>query len=291
MKISYWPSIFPITILLYLNPGSVLAAEVLTNLADYFRNSDQRAAELLESGDVEAATALFKDSQWRGVGQYRAGNYQEAMENFSLSEDATALYNHGTAAAQARDYNQAVASLEAALELAPDNEHVKQNLDIARELKKLSDQNNPQQPDGQSGQQQEKQESEDGSESQDQSESGSEQSSDEPQTDENQSGESQQESGELDSQQQDKSDESESTEDLENLREEMQQSQAENEDSGSEDRNEKETSASTSVSEDDQATEQWLRRIPDDGSQLLRNKIRLNHLIEYPDVDDMQENW
>ena len=86
----------------------------------------------------------------------------------------------------------------------------------------------------------------------------------------------------------------EQQQEAEELREMMQQEQQEN-DAEQQPASQSQISAQSSepdpVSEDDQATEQWLRRIPDDGSQLLRNKIRLNHLIDYPDVQDMQEPW
>lgn len=45
------------------------------------------------------------------------------------------------------------------------------------------------------------------------------------------------------------------------------------------------------ISESEQATEQWIRRIPDDPSQLLRNKIKLNHMIQHESVKDMPEPW
>ena len=45
------------------------------------------------------------------------------------------------------------------------------------------------------------------------------------------------------------------------------------------------------ISESEQATEQWMRRIPDDPSQLLRNKIKLNHMIQHENVTDLPEPW
>ena len=49
--------------------------------------------------------------------------------------------------------------------------------------------------------------------------------------------------------------------------------------------------AQESLTEDQQATEQWLRLIPDDPSQLLRNKIKLNHMLEHSEVRDTKEPW
>ena len=263
--------------------GHVLAAE----LSDFFKNADQRAANLLESGDAEAASALFKDSQWQGVSQYRSGNFDDAMQSFSQSVDATALYNHGTAAARAGDYNLAVNSLEAALNLAPQDKRIAENLEIARKLSDIAQSQNDQQ------QQQGDQESppEDESEESEQQSSESEEQTGEQPSDEQPSDNQQSEQGE--SQTDEPNDEQQQSEqDLEDLREQMQAANDEQEsEQQSEEQQQAQAQIDSSVSEDDQAAEQWLRRIPDDASQLLRMKIRVNHGLEYPDVQDMQENW
>lgn len=266
--------------------GQAVAAE----LSDFFKNADQRAASLLEGGDAEAASALFKDSQWQGVSQYRSGNFDDAMQSFSQSVDATALYNHGTAAARAGDYNLAVNSLEAALNLAPQDKRIAENLDIARKLSDIAQSQNDQQQqqgDQESPPEDASDESEQPSESEQQS---GEQSSDEQPSDNQQSEQGESQTDEQnDAQQQE---EQQSEQDLEDLREQMQPG---NEEQDSEQENEEQQEAQaqldSSVSEDDQAAEQWLRRIPDDASQLLRMKVRVNHGLEYPDVQDMQENW
>lgn len=267
-------------------------------LSDFFKRADQRAAELLENGQVDEATALFKDEQWRGVSHYRSGNYQDAMEAFEGLEDAKSLYNHGTASVQAGDYDQAIASLEAASALAPEDEKIQQNLEIARKLKELAESQAQEPPDNQGDQQQEDQQSEEEraepeqpDDQQGDQQQGDESSESEPSESDNQSSsssdESQQQEGELDSSQQ--APESQSDGEADELRELMQEQtqNAESDDSQQGEPN----PVDTEVSEDDQATQQWLRRIPDDASQLLRNKIRLNHLIEYPEVNDMQDPW
>ena len=45
------------------------------------------------------------------------------------------------------------------------------------------------------------------------------------------------------------------------------------------------------LTESEQATEQWLRRIPDDPAGLLRRKLEQSHRIEYPEVRNAQEPW
>ncbi len=280
----------------------------------FFKRSDQRGIEMLESGQAEAAANEFTDPQWRGVSRYKAGLYQEAMEDFSLSEDATGLYNHGTAAARAGDYNQSVASLEKALVLAPEDTNIAHNLDIAKKLKGLAaeqQQEQQQQEQQQGGQDQDNQEQSESEESDEAAESDQQSESQDSQQDQQDSGQSegnpdntaesqtetQENSGEMDADEQDQTSKSEQ-QDAEDLRDMMQQelrdakpSEPEEQPPEQQDQQQLAASQPESVSEDDQATEQWLRRIPDDASQLLRNKIRLNHLIEYPQVNDMQEPW
>jgi len=43
--------------------------------------------------------------------------------------------------------------------------------------------------------------------------------------------------------------------------------------------------------EQEQASEELLRRIADDPAGLLRQKIFLNHRIEYPEVEDAVRDW
>ena len=285
------------SVLLSMTAASSVSA---ADIRDLFKNADQRAVELLENGEAEAASDLFKNSQWQGVSQYRAGSYEDAMQSFGLSDDATAHYNVGTAAAQAGDYNQAVKSLETALSLAPDDKRIAENLDIARKLKDLAEQgeqaqnesDNPedQQQEGEESQEQQEQsgdqsDQQSGDQSSDESQSEGEDSAE--QAGDEQNGEPQSEQGELNADEAEQQNDNPSDPELEELRQQLQQQQAESD--AQETVNQ--AVADSSVSEDDQATEQWLRRIPDDASQLLRNKIRLNHLIEYPDVRDMEESW
>lgn len=278
---------------------------------EIFKRPDQRAAEMLENGEHEAAANNFEDPQWRGISRYRAGFYEEAMKDFATVGDAKGLYNHGTAAARAGDYAQAVASLEQALQLAPQDTDIAHNLDIARKLNDLAenqqqdqqqdnggdqqqesetDENN--QEDNESGQRDESsaQQQDDASDEQ-QGEQNPQSEADSQQSGEQESGDSQQNNGEMHAEENNQSS-PEQQQSAEDLREMMQQEQAEAEQAQPQQAEQQvAASAADSVSEDDQATEQWLRRIPDDASQLLRNKIRLNHLIEFPEVHDMQEPW
>jgi len=297
-------------IIVCLSSGNGYALE----WSNFFKSSEQRAMELLDSGQPEAAAGLFEDPGWRGVSQYRAQQYREAMQTFSGSETASDLYNHGTAAARAGDYNQAIASLEAASEIEPDNKNIRRNLEIARKLEEIAKKNQQQQPSGddqQSPPENEDQENQDqenqdqDQEQQEQQDGSSNDNSQEQQSDSRESDQSASES-EQSSAETDQADQTDNTDDEKNaetnadtqqaqdaeaLREQMQQQMTESDESENDGQQQVQAQEDDSVSEGDQASEQWLRRIPEDASQLLRNKIRLNHLLEYPTVNDMQEPW
>jgi len=261
-------------------------------LDTWFKRSDQRAVELINDGQHEEAIELLDAGSLRGVSRYRSGDYESALEDFASGSDAVSLYNHGTAAVRLGDYETAVTSLEKALEIDPVNQVIRNNLQVARELRELNDQSSQQKNQDDSDQQDSKEGESNNEEQSSESESNSENS-------ESQEGEEQQQqNGEL----------AESAKD--NNSETAQQSQQADEQSQSEEQSKAELEAELSeseandedgepmiagtpepVSEDDQATQQWLRRIPDDGSQLLRNKIKLNKYLEYPEVQDQPEAW
>lgn len=312
-----------LSLLILVLASAMSAKAYAVDVKSFFKRSDQQAIELLEQGQHEQATALFKNPQWRGVSQYRAGNYEEALNEFNQLEDTddeiSSLYNRGTAAARAGDYDLAVSSLEQALENNPDNDDIRHNLDIARKLKELAEQNQQQQSSGDQNQDEQDAESDDGDQSQsqqeqnqqDQNQQNNNSQSDDASSEQGQQGDQseagdQQQSGELsadanssnsENEESDSEDASQSGElselqrELESERESLEASQQESPSDSDGDETGSAAYADTSLSEDDQATEQWLRRIPDDASQLLRNKIRLNHMIEYPDVGHMPESW
>lgn len=284
-------------------PMAALSLEI----EKYFKRPDQRGVDLFEQGLHQEALGEFEDPQWRGVSRYRNGEFEAAMQDFGGAEDANGLYNHGTAATRAGNYDLAIQSLTEALKLAPENKNIAHNLEIAKKLKALAEEQQEQQQDQQGEQQSPQQEenesdaaenedsAENESQQSDQAQDGDQQSeqqsdaqSSESQNQSDSQADSNTQTGEMDSQESEQS--SDNTESEQALRDMMQQEQAEQEQNDVP-KNETPAVAGSSVSEDDQATEQWLRRIPDDASQLLRNKIRLNHLIEYSDVNDMQEPW
>jgi len=275
---------------------------VALELDTFFKRKDQRAVELINDAQYDEAIELLDSGSLRGVSRYRRGDYENAIEDFATGDDAVSLYNHGTTAARLGDYDTAVASLEKALEIDPVNQSIKNNLEVARELRDMKDDSSQHNQQGDNNQEQDSEEGESdnqqqNSDSETDSENSDSQQSNEQQSNEQQSNE--QGGGELaesakNSEPRDSEQQAEQAVDEQSESEEQRQAELEAELSESEGGEEGEPLVAGSpepVSEDDQATQQWLRRIPDDGSQLLRNKIKLNKYLEYPEVQDQPEAW
>lgn len=86
--------------------------------------ADHRAAE---------AVHLLDAHDWRGIAEYRAGRYRRAATEFIQGEDATALYNLGTANARLGEWTAARAAYERVLALAPGHEDAAFNLALVKQ--------------------------------------------------------------------------------------------------------------------------------------------------------------
>ncbi|MEJ2256465.1 MAG: VWA domain-containing protein [Woeseiaceae bacterium] len=230
---------------------------------DLWLNKNQQAERALESGSPADAAALFEDSEWRGVARYRAGDYAGSAREFADSGDARSLYNLGNAMAQGGDFDAAIDAYEEVLEMDPDNDDARYNLDFVKNLKDQQEQ--------QQQQQGEQQQSEQNPEGQGEQSEGEGQEDQQGAQDGSQSSESQDADGSP-------REEEMSEEDLEALQEELERA-AEEAEQGEEPRqlSEAELAELRQAQEQEQAMEQWLRRIPDDPGGLLRRKFRYQY--------------
>lgn len=241
---------------------------------DLWQNKNQQAQKQLEVGNAEDAAALFEDTEWRAVARYRAKDYAGSAAEFAESGDARNLYNLGNAMAFQGEFDSAIDAYEQVLEMESDNDDAAYNLELVKNLKEQ------QQQEQQQGQGEDQQSSENPGGEGEQSES---QSQPDQEGSEGAS-ESQNESEEGDSPQ--RGDEETSDEDLEALQEELQRAAEESQPGEKpQQMSEAELAELRQQQEQQQAMEQWLRRIPDDPGGLLRRKFRHQYQRSGKDQD------
>jgi Ca-activated chloride channel family protein len=241
--------------------------------SDLWLNGDQQGQKQLEAGNASEAAGLFENRDWQAVADYRAGDYAGSAKVFADNSDTRNLYNLGNAMALQGELESAIDAYEQVLEIEPDNEDAKHNLDLVRELKDQQDQEQQNQGD----EQQSGEDSEGEGEQSDSGEQSDQQGSE---------GESQTDSEPQDGDSSERGDEATSEEDMKALQEELQRA-AEEAESGEQPQqmSEAELAELRQQQEQEQALEQWLRRIPDDPGGLLRRKFRHQYQRSGKDQD------
>jgi Ca-activated chloride channel family protein len=232
---------------------------------DLWRTKDQQGQRQLQDGNPGEAAELFQDTEWQAVASYEAGAYADSAAGFAERGDTRSLYNLGNALARQGEFESAIDAYEEVLELEPDNEDAAFNRDLLEQL--MSQSQEEQQGEGE----QQESSNQSGGESQ---QSGGEDSS-EQQSQEG-SSQSDSESGQQDPSQREQD---MSEEDMKALQEELQRAAEEAEQSEGESRQltAAELDELRREQEQQQAMEQWLRRIPNDPGGLLRRKFRYQY--------------
>jgi len=238
---------------------------------DLWQTKDQQAQAKLHEGSAADAIELFENPEWRAVAQYRAQDYAASAQEFAEHEDTRSLYNLGNAMARQGEIESAIDAYEQVLEIDPDNADAEYNRDLLKQVQEQQQsEGDEQEPsDEQSGGEQ----SDSNGESQQESSDSSEQS------------DSQSEEG--DASQRD--DQEASEEDLEALQEELQraaeEAQQNEQQMAQQQLTPEELEALRREQEQQQAMEQWLRRIPNDPGGLLRRKFRYQYQKTGKDQD------
>lgn len=274
---------------------------------DVWKTKDQQAHALLQQDKAAEAAATFERQDWKAAAQYRAGDYQAAAENYAADPSATGRYNLGNALARAGKLDQALDAYEQALTLNPDFEDAANNKGVVEALRKQQQQQKQDGDSNDSSKSDAEKDSEQNSErNANQDQSGSD-------TDESQSDDKGSQSDEKNSQS-----ESEDSQPNENsARSDADDSQSDHDNSPqndqNQDSNEDQQAASSDQAqpasdqgddpenanaaaqeaelsdEEQQAMEQWLRKIPDDPSGLMRKKFE--HQYRQRRMEYQQGTW
>ena len=251
-----------------------------------WQTPDQQAQQQLEAGNSAAAAALFNDPAWRAEALDRSGKHAEAAQLFSeqaaladnVSDKANDFYNQANALARAGDLEKSLAAYDQALEQNPDLDTAKTNRKIVEDLLKQQKQN--QQEQQQNQQQQEQQEQQNQQDDKDSSEQNQQEQkpseSSDKQDKSGQKNQSEQESQQP-QQQESQPQEQEPEQQTESGAEQEQlQSESESAAQSSNEQQERKGTAAVEgepIDQNEEQTEAWLRRIPDNPGDLLRRKF------------------
>lgn len=242
---------------------------------DLWLTKDQQAQRELQEGNAMEAGELFEDPVWQAVAKYRAGEYAPSAAGFATRDDIDSLYNFGNALARMGELESAIDAYEQVLEADPDNPDAAYNRDLLKDLLQKNQ-------DSQSGEQGDQQNASE-------SGGGAQQSEGESQSDP--SGE-QSAAGEPGSEGETsvRDQENVNQEDLEAMQAELERAAQEAEQRSGESREEQgmsqvDAEAMRRAQEQQQAMEQWLRRIPNDPGGLLRRKFRYQYQRQGRDQD------
>jgi len=281
VDLGYWLAIVAALLLLPLFRRGALSALVfavlLTDadpaqanpLENFWSTPDQKGASALADGDPALAATLFEAPEWRGTAQYEAGNFKSSSAEFGKLESTDSLYNRGNALALAGDLKAAIESYDKSLALSPERQDAITNRELVKSLL----------------------------EQQEQDQQGNDQDSDSDQSDqdgESQDSESESAQQEQDSQSESQEGDSEPSDQQPSDQESQQNGDAEMAEdlspSDLEEATQEQLARFDEALEEQQALEQWLRRVPDDPGGLLRRKFRYQTIQrlrngEEPDED------
>ncbi len=263
------------------------------NWNDLWLTPDQQADKSFKAQNYQQAAETFKDPLWKASAYYRAGKYEQALQQYSQFDSADALYNKGNSLANLQKFPDAIKAYEQALKQNPELKDAKKNLEYLKKLleqqKQQSGQNSQDQQDQsnqsqQKDSQQDQEQQNDAGKNQDKSEnseskSKSDSQQESPKQDKNQEQKdqsseqqqqadqnAQQENRDQQSQQPQQAQQPDSAEEIEKARKQAAQAPAD--------------VMSQLSQEEQQSMKQWLQRIPDNPGELLRIKFRNNTLIK-----------
>lgn len=278
---------------------------------------DQKAMKAFNAGDHESAAKSFTQDEWKASAFYRNGNFEAAAETLKNTSTGDGFYNKANALARLGKYEDAIKAYDKALELDENNtdaiynrEQVKKAL--KQQQQEQSSQDNTAQDDT------DQQQSEQDSEQQDQQQGDKQQDSSgdndsQQQESQQQNGQTEEqpdkqpadENSDADSQQQKQAEEEQlkqrdaeaETRQEQQEKQQYEQQQKDTEDKEVENKKGEEKPAEVevnpteaSITEDEKATEQWLKRVPDDPGGLLRRKFHYQYK-QIPNQSDEDEPW
>lgn len=253
--------------------------------ADLWLRADQQGQQAFAAGDMETATQRFENPTWKGAAAYRSEKFDVAQQAFAENESATGRYNLGNSLARAGQLEEALKAYDQALAAEPGDEDAAFNKKLVEDLLNKREENSDQNQ--QQGQQQDQQEQDKPSSENKSGQNSSEGSQEQEQKNEQANNSDGSNSDEpASSEPYDPAEHSDRKKPEQQVQDDSSAEPSANEEGQEQpgeqtpDQAEANAQASDSGSPQDkmsseqrQALEQWLRRVPDDPGGLLRRKF------------------
>ena len=256
---------------------------------DLYLSPEQQAKNAYEQQDYAKAQQKFSDPLWQGNAAYRDGRFADAEALYRKNSTAEGDFNLGNSLAQQQKYAEAMQAYKNALAKQPQMPGAKENLETVKQLlqeqQKQQNSANSSEQEQQSGEQQSsnQQSSQQQSEQQksDKEQTGEQQST-EPSDEQNQQQNADQQSANSDKPQQEQANQDKDAEaDRQNQSPQQQQAAAEAKAEQSQGKAEQQKAVNEAwpqaTPEQSQQLESLMRKVQDDPSILLRNKMYLEY--------------
>ncbi|MBF0589775.1 MAG: VWA domain-containing protein [Magnetococcales bacterium] len=124
--------LFALPLLLLLTPASAGALTWPATWDDLWQRPDQQAMESMEAGTPVQAADRFENQEWKAAAHYQAKQYQQSLEALEGADHADAHYNRGNALARLGRYPEALNAYQEALKQAPNHADAKHNLELVK---------------------------------------------------------------------------------------------------------------------------------------------------------------
>jgi Ca-activated chloride channel family protein len=228
------------------------------DLQNLWKTPDQQAQKIYQKKDYAKAAEKFENPDWKASAQYQSGDFDNAAKHFEHTKN---FYNLGNALAKKGELQQALNAYEQAINENPYDNDAKANKEIVEKALEKQKQENKQQ-DSQKSEQQKNEKSD--QDSQKKEGENKESDSKPEQKNEHKAGEN--------------PDKKENSKQNEQSNQESEKQEESKEKSKNE--HKKDVEAQKITTEQEQANEQWLKRIPDDPATLLKRKFKYQYSQE-----------
>ncbi|TKE96991.1 VWA domain-containing protein, partial [Vibrio sp. F12] len=118
--------------------------------ANPWKTDDQVGYQLYQDEDFQQAAEQFEQQEWKGIAQYKAGDFEAAEQTLQSLSGEDARYNLANAQAKQGKYDQAIKEYQRILESNPEHAYAKKNLEIVEQAQKQQQQQQQQQQQGDS---------------------------------------------------------------------------------------------------------------------------------------------